>query len=37
MVLRKITIVNSVRYIPKNELTKATDKNTKTLKKVAFP
>ena len=34
MVLRKITILNSVRYIPKNEQTKEIKQNTTKNKKI---
>ena len=33
MVLRKITVDNSVRYIPKNEQTRETKQNTIKIKK----
>ena len=36
MRLIKITIDNSVKYIPKSELTKIRDSKTKTLKIITF-
>ena len=37
MTLRKITIDNSVRYIPKNEQTKERDSKPKTTKAGSLP
>ena len=37
MALRKITIDNSVRYIPKNEKTKEKDIKPKTIKAGSLP
>ena len=37
MVLRKITIDNSVRYIPKNEQTKEKEYKPKTIKTGSIP
>ena len=37
MTLRKITIDNSVRYVPKNEQTKEKDKKPKKIKAGSLP
>ena len=37
MVLRKITIDNSVRYVPKSEQTKEKDSKSKTIKAGLLP
>ena len=37
MTLRKITVDNSVRYIPKSELTKEKEINPKTIKAGSLP
>ena len=37
MVLRKTTIHNSVRYIPKSEQTKERDSKSKTMKTGSLP
>ena len=37
MTLRKITVDNSVRYVPKNEQTKEKDTKPKTIKAGSLP